>query len=481
MLFDVDDRRGWLVDGAIAVFYMLKVQLKHLKPYISSEMLQVEQLENANAKDGYDSGYNALLNVVNRELPIFDRVKTSRETTQSVANSAEMRRDRKVKVETTTYSVEDLVNENCHVLEEIFDYQKMKSSVLHGTTREKLEGFDFMDIADKDDPITPRVVVLEPSSRGLSHLTQKINAVNLFGTRFGEVIVPAEGSNTVCHHWRSLPKGKDYIAATVEHLSRLHEKSPCRRDGVVQLASDVLWHQPNQLFESCDCKGAKWMKSCDRSQTLLPKSIGSKRGPDVFNPKYSKGAVIFGRKEKGPSWLWPENPSQDPIELTDENALLQGCPATETFDDSGLGTSVTTDSQDRSGTSHSPTPEGDLHAVSLSDPQVASELGSTSLSNRLSRSSSNISPTTTRLDDQAAVPDTISGSTPGFRQRLSPPKSQTRDARKPSPITNSSESKSQLAGENPKGKLPRDSQTARAKESIPSRRFFGERFKWFRK
>jgi hypothetical protein len=351
VLYDVKDRRGWLVDGASALLHLSRTQLSS-SPYSESRLFNLEDFHHADPKAGPSVSRRVLLDPQNRGLLLFEDSKTTTELTTTTEGASEQR----VRKTTRTWTYEDLVQQTYHILEQIEDrqLQMMSFSPIDLTlkAREKLFGFGFMDIVDGQNILLPRVATLEKSGWGWVDFIRSIKAIALLGKGFGDIIQPAENSNKLCKYWNRIPTGKDYLAACVSTLEEICRQHAEGDENVLQLANGAYWHKPDKLFESCECKHGSRKMSCDRAQLLLPHP-GSKKPPQPFD--YRSGAVIFGRSRKV-RWRWPSR--GEPFEEeTSESEAEEGIP----FHDSALGGSSTTTSElDRSKNLHSSPPDGSL-------------------------------------------------------------------------------------------------------------------------
>jgi hypothetical protein len=326
VLYDTDDRRGWLVDGASALLHITRTQLCS-SPYSDSELFEIDNFQHADPRGGLKASRKALMDSGNRSLVIFEEVETSVESKAGVGEEGKA----EVKTKTTRWTYQDLVRQTYHILEQLHDYEARMSTSpaisLRFTDREKLTGFAFMDIVDGQNDLRPRAVILKSSGRGWVDFTRSIRAFSLFAKGFGDIIRPSCEANQLCKSWTHVPTGKDYLVACTSSLKEI-----CRRYGnhdsnPMELANGIYWHKPDKLFESCKCNS----KSCDRVQVLLPASLGSKRHPQPFG--CDDGAVIFGRSKRLP-WHWPSK--GDPVEggTSDVEDNESG------FHDSGLGSNL---------------------------------------------------------------------------------------------------------------------------------------------
>jgi len=271
VLYDIKDRRGWLVDGPSALLHIVRTQLSS-SPYRSSPLFQIEDFRHADPRNGADAAQLALTDARNMEMAIFEDVERWSEST--AAGQAEKEDSKK---KTTKWRFRDLVRQTWHILEQIHDHQtKMLSSPgmgLRFTDRDKLEGFGFMDIVSGQNPLRPRVSVLKSSGRGWVDFTRSIGAISLLGRGFGDLIIPALDANKLCSAWKSVPEGKDYLVVCTTTLREICRKNGDTDSDPLELVQGIYWYKADRLFESCSCRSGQ---ACDRVQVLLPTlSVGS--------------------------------------------------------------------------------------------------------------------------------------------------------------------------------------------------------------
>jgi hypothetical protein len=381
VLYDMRDRRGWLIDGASALLHLTCTQLSTVWSH-KSQLLDLQQFQYAEPRNGTSAASVALLDQRNREIAIFEEVDSWKEVTTTIEDlneGLEPVRKEEHKIKTTKWCYQDLVRQTYHILELIQDYQvKMLTcpgTNLRFTDREKLEGFAFMDIVDGPGAILPRVAILKPSGRGWVDFTRSIRAITLLGKGFGEVIRVAKNTNKLCRSWQHVPTGQDYLVACIAKLREI-----CRKEGdgdavPLELARGICWHKAHLMFEPCTCKKGQPDSACDRIQVLLPRSLGPKKHPRPFT--YVNGAVVFGRSKKL-NWSWPNkgNPTQG------DDSNEEDCEP-YTSHDSGLGTSIPFSSSDDENLSSSlsrlpvttnhPSPQGNSPAAMSETLEVEAE------------------------------------------------------------------------------------------------------------
>ncbi|MCJ1466973.1 hypothetical protein MMC07_005595 [Pseudocyphellaria aurata] len=367
VLYDIEDCRGWLVDGASALLHLTRSQLSCLS-YCAK--VKLSGFHHADLQGGADAAMAVLMDPGNRQLVITEEIDTWEEETTSERGGIEKHETKK---KITNWCFEKLVRQTWSILEQIHDHQiRLLASPgigLRGTDRDKLEGFGFQDIVMGENPLRPRVAILKSSGRGWVDFIKGVCAITLLGRGFGELIRPTDAeSDNLCSHWKRMPKTQDYLATRISTLRNICERYGNSEAKPLELVDGIYWHKAGKLFEACDCKSSGKDTKCDRVQVLSPPSFGSKTHPDPF--KNQEGAVIFGRSEKY-SLHWPK--VGRPKETTSEQDTEDDLP-----NDSGLGTSITTTS--RAAMSHSnESPRGrsssnvDAHRVLQSVKQSSSD------------------------------------------------------------------------------------------------------------
>lgn len=344
-IFDVGGRRGWLLDGASTVLHISRTQLTHdSSPHSGSPALNLEDFHHAHSGSGADAAVDALLDESNMLLEIsFDPPEIVIEETTKEDGST----SKEIKKTVKKLLFHELVQRNLSLFEKLHDYQKLlmesDGKDFRRIDREKLEGWDFLEIASGESSLKPRFEILTASGRSWVDFTREIHTINLLGRGFGSLIQPSEDGITLCEGWKQVPKGKDYLATCVSTVDEI-----CRRHGNSQaepfrLANGIHWHKPHLLFEECCCvPGAS---TCDRVQVLLPPFSTRIRRPEPFAE--GRGGVIFGRS-RAFTWTYPNQgtPVRDhfDVQLTANEPQNTGpkMPNGPTPPDSGKGSIANT-------------------------------------------------------------------------------------------------------------------------------------------
>ena len=107
--------------------------------------------------------------------------------------------------------------------------------------------------------------------------------------------MPTEDSkNGICHSWRTVPKDKDFLAASVPILNALYEKAGSKLTKKHLTSTHLQWHRGPFLFENCINAGA-YNCNCDRLQRIVHESYMSLGTVNPPGPLEELGAVIFGQ------------------------------------------------------------------------------------------------------------------------------------------------------------------------------------------
>ena len=205
MLWDEEDKRGWLVNGTSALLHLLRASLEHdsTDKFKSVFLFKREKMQEASELHKAHAAIDVLLNAKNRDLKIYPK------------NNGYLR-------------LEDRVEHFYDILEQIIDYQASVAEQSSVRARKHLEGWDFKDLATDRDPIYPRVATLKAFGKGWVDFTRSIHAITLFGRGFGEIIYPTNTSN-LCAHWAKLPKGRYYLAVCVSDLKEIMDMDGDRK------------------------------------------------------------------------------------------------------------------------------------------------------------------------------------------------------------------------------------------------------------
>lgn len=348
VLYDVEDKRAWLVDGICTLLHVVRTSLQNDldDEFTGSSCFQPGQLQEADqALTGKAAAIKVLCNRKNQNLKLHSKLDEihDEETTKKDGSS-----EGATKTKKAYFCLKDRIQQIYHKLEQIITYQCQNDTEdglgfeMKPTTREHLEGFDFMDVATDDDPLWRRVTTLKARGRGWIDFVRAIHAPTLFGRGFGEILKPFDESS--CTSWSKVPKNLDYLAVCCSDLHEIFKRHGDMSTDPWRIINDIHWHCPGKAFGPCKCVSSS-LSTCDRIQVLVPNSFKNFWGRSFRSPPNfpGSGAVIFGSSRKFPI-KWPAEGSAEegmPGDVDDE-------PSTSPHD-SGLGSSLGSTPQTRSG------------------------------------------------------------------------------------------------------------------------------------
>ena len=343
VLYDVGDRRAWMVDGISALLHLVRASLKHNQDdgFTDSFLFDPKDLVEAGPdRVGKAAAITVLTNDLNRNIRLHQKPDDSYdEETTSQGGNIERVKKRKM----TFYCFRDRVDHIYNVLEQIIAHQSHVDSQdgvgfkVKSSPRRQLEGFDFMDIASDEDPLWPRVATLASSGVGWVDFTRAMHAITLFGRGFGDLFKSSSDSQ-MCAHWAEVPKGLDYLTVSVVDLQEILKKKGCTISNPWRLVDEIVWHNPEMIFGPCkSSKKSEMQRCCERVQVLLPTRFPSLWARSYRTPLRLEdaGAVIFGHNRKVPL-RWGD--SGDPEEENEPSPPNDNNPISPP--DSGIGSSV---------------------------------------------------------------------------------------------------------------------------------------------
>lgn len=195
VLWDEEDKRGWLVNGTSALLHLVRASLEHDR---TREL-------NYNMNDMEEA---SITHTANSPIPVLISLG-----------------DKKLKIRlgaTDNICLMDRVEQILNMLEMSIDHQyevtRRGALNLKLTPQKYLEGWDFMDLATDEDPIYPRVATLQAINVGWIDFTRAIGAITLFGRGFGEIIQPA------CARRPKLRKGRYYLAVSDSDVKEINDR-----------------------------------------------------------------------------------------------------------------------------------------------------------------------------------------------------------------------------------------------------------------
>jgi len=213
------------------------------------------------------------------------------------------------------YTFMDLIQDIWSDLEYLIGLSVNRESATEGRAirdpfSEHLQGFEFRAIVEERSSSRRKQTMVRKTSGGWPALVRDIDALVLFANGFGQILRPVlDESTRLCHRWKSVPEGKDYLATTIEVMKDLYNVAGCRTSRAFLTDSRLRWHTGQSItFEACDSP-SKFVCKCDRLQRIVSKTaMGKVVSPSVLK---DEGAVIFGQCSNLLTELLPEKPHQE--------------------------------------------------------------------------------------------------------------------------------------------------------------------------
>lgn len=204
------------------------------------------------------------------------------------------------KPESDAVAFQDIITRIWSILDFLLEYRvqcdKEPGTNLHCTLREHIRGFEFNAVVEDRSPIREKEAEIQKTCGGWPALVRDIDALVLFANGFEDIIRPLRDKrDSLCHPWRAVPKGKDYMATSVKILEDMYKVAGCPLDRTYLTCSHLRWDRGSSLlFEPCRSPGV-FRCQCERLQRVVPDAaVGQVTQPgDLIHT----GAVIFGQSK----------------------------------------------------------------------------------------------------------------------------------------------------------------------------------------
>ncbi|KAL1633615.1 hypothetical protein SLS56_002763 [Neofusicoccum ribis] len=198
-LYDNVEKRGWLVPASNVILHIAQARLR--TGFLSA---------------GNDSHFKLF----------------SKDTSECTARESLLRDSNKMILE--GYRVKDMILDIWSLFDSLLARKLLKDAAPgiepRCTMQEMLYGFEFQNVIRKRSPFSLKCCRIAKTSGGWIDLIRDIDALVLFANGFEDLIKPSQGCQNLCHSWRSLPKGNDYLAVPVKMLKYLYNVAGCPLD-----------------------------------------------------------------------------------------------------------------------------------------------------------------------------------------------------------------------------------------------------------
>ncbi|KAK9444430.1 Pfs domain protein [Metarhizium brunneum] len=317
VLWDVECKRGWLVNGVNALLHLLRASLEFNKSDDFSFRFLFESDKFREAENPYtvSAALEVLLNASNLDMELYE------EDEKDESNAS------------IKYRIRDRVNDLYGTLEKLIDYQRsITGERLKYSPRKDLEGWDFKDIAiNNENAIYPCLAKLKTIGKGWVDFIRALKAVTVFGRNFGTLLDPVPETDR-CKYWKTLPSNKYYLAAGMEDLSRIMSRLGDPRANPPLLVGSIVWY-PSEIATICACSTGT-EKHSELAQVLWPSHMRERLRKSTSFPLNNIGAVVFGHNANiGCIWKDIGDPDKGEPPLSGEDS-------DDDPTDSGIGSSV---------------------------------------------------------------------------------------------------------------------------------------------
>lgn len=270
-LFDSDDKRSWLVNGASVLLHLARASLKRDEhDPITRSWYRFKMKECAQASQRSDiAAFSILMDPINLKAPLHDTPMGTPET------------------------FGQRVEKIWSFLEMVMDDERLANGENHACTA--LEAFEFRHIATVTGPVSRCAIPLPPEGRASINLCRELNAVTLVGSGFGDLIQSRSPAG-LCSPWGYVPKDMGYICVQTSHLEHIMENRTDKQYQLWGRIGNLYWKKLDMGFdERCDCRRggncnyARNLWAVGQFDDFKPGAIAKRKGnlPPC-------GAVIFG-------------------------------------------------------------------------------------------------------------------------------------------------------------------------------------------
>ncbi|KAJ4328817.1 hypothetical protein N0V84_000604 [Fusarium piperis] len=247
-LWDVDEERGWLLNGNSALLHLLRASLAYSKEdnFKSEFLFQEDKFEESHRPLTLDSARDVLLNQTNQKLELYSK-EDYPYTEITTLPSGETETVTKTIISRTT--VKDRIEELYETLEKLIDHNATSEDSYNGANvkarrHDYLHGWDFAEIATDRDPFHLRRAKLPLDLMSWVELTKAIPAITLFGKGFGDMIRASPSGTSGCQGWEDVPKNRHLLCVSVADLRAIIEQIGDQETNPITVAPGILWKNP---------------------------------------------------------------------------------------------------------------------------------------------------------------------------------------------------------------------------------------------
>ncbi|KAH7085853.1 hypothetical protein BKA63DRAFT_27957 [Paraphoma chrysanthemicola] len=354
ILYDVEDHRPWLIDGASALLHLVHASLKMDNddgiPHDSAHDVQQRAMDEGNSTS-YECSLRILRNDAFLGTKLYKNPDEVEEVTEETVTEvivtegtttaetedegavievtsgnrkSTVTRKTATNTKKTWYCIKDRVDELCSTLEQIVEHQENIDCQdgfgfqVRRSSREQLAGFQFREVAQNISTFHSGLVNLLPEGNSWVDFSRAIQAITLYGNGFGDLLKPVDATK-ICKSYTRAPKNRDCLVVPTEILCKMINKF-AEDAGVsaLRLVDNTLWYPSESLFPSCPCtSGQECQQRYDPVQVLVPRTWQEKifpsksKSPKLTEQLKASGALIFGKSKRIPL-QWGTSANEDP-------------------------------------------------------------------------------------------------------------------------------------------------------------------------
>lgn len=114
----------------------------------------------------------------------------------------------------------------------------------------RLQGWEFNDLATKEDYVSERELPSESKKSSWWQLRAAEEMLVIFGCNFGQLIAPDLSKTKVYSGWEVVPGYAELLTASMYCVKQLARK--CNKDGLCDnLTPQLMWHRPESRSKGC--------------------------------------------------------------------------------------------------------------------------------------------------------------------------------------------------------------------------------------
>jgi hypothetical protein len=89
-----------------------------------------------------------------------------------------------------------------------------------------MQGYEFKAVVEGQSPFRQKAVTVDKTCKKWPSLVRDVDALVLFANGFG--VLQLLSDTGMCQMWRRVPRGRDYMAASIEILEDLYALAGCK-------------------------------------------------------------------------------------------------------------------------------------------------------------------------------------------------------------------------------------------------------------